>query len=204
MPSGAGESISFVRCQMKTIANPLRPGDVIRTHPQSGYWGCAVVLSARDSTPEFHPMCHIGTTTLIRKRKYSWNSVDPVDLKIAQLGFDVRIAPNEYVRAPKERICICIYSLRSANGLDIIGHVDPMQIYPHQLTFDVGDGTSGKFPLCGPIPNNLGHEAVVVWRRENDSARFEQESRKSREQFEFFEAQRLAKARAARKARSGT
>ena len=71
---------------MKPVANPLRSGDAIRTHPRRGYWGCAVVLSARDGTRDRWPMCHVGTTTLIRRRRYAWKSVDPSELRIASLA----------------------------------------------------------------------------------------------------------------------
>ena len=189
---------------MKRLANPLKPGDVIRTHPGRGYWGCAIVLSARDSTAQFHPMCHIGTTTLIRPRRYSWKSIDPAELEIASLVHDVRVAPNEYYRAPTACVCIGIYTLKSANGLDIIGRVDPKDIYQHPLAFKVGDGTSGAFPLCGPIPDDLGHEAVIIWRRAHDAVRLEQEARKDMEWFENYEEQRLAAARQTRKSRTAS
>lgn len=189
---------------MKFYANPLKPGDVIRTHPERGYWGCAVVLSARDSTSEFHPMCHIGTTTLIKPRKYAWKNIAPLDLEIANLSYNVRVAANEWHTTREARLCVGIYALKSADKLDIIGHIDPKTVYPPDLTFEVGDGTSGSFPLCGPIPDYLGHEAVIIWRQKHDAARLDQEIRRSREAFEAYEAQRLSKARRARNARRST
>jgi hypothetical protein len=186
---------------MKKIVNPLTPGDVIRTHPGRKYWGCAIVLSARDSTTEFHPMCHIATTTLIRPRKYAWEEIDASELEVATIVPEIRVAPNEYV-ASETRVCIGIYSLKSADNLDIVGRVNPKEIYDRRLTFKVGDGTAGTFPLCGPIPDDLGYEAVVVWRQIHDAARLKQEERKSNEWFEAYEAERLAKARKARQARA--
>ena len=189
---------------MKFYANPLKPGDVIRTHPERGYWGCAVVLSARDSTADFDPMCHIATTTLIKPRRYAWRNISSFDLEIASLSYDIRVVPSEWHPAPEARLCIGIYSLKSAEKLDMIGHMDPKVLYPPDLTFEIGDGTSGSFPLCGPIPEYLGHEAVIVWRRIHDAVRLDQEIRKSREAFEAYEAQRLAEARRARIARRST
>lgn len=192
---------SCVRCLMKKIANPLRPGDVIQTNPKRGFWGCAVVLSARDSTDQFHPMCHIAITTLISKRKYAWDSVDPRTLEIVQIAPVVRVAPGEYYQSDEPRIGIGIYSLKSAAGLRIIGQVNPADIYSKPLTFHVGDGTKGKFPLCGPIPEDLGEEAVTAWRLIHDKERFDLESAKAMRQFERYEQQRLSEQRAKRQAR---
>lgn len=186
---------------MKKIANPLIPGDVIQTHPSRGYWGCAVVLSACDSTDKFLPMCHIGVTTLIMRKKYSWRSINPADLEIVKLAYDVRVAPNEYYRDPDPRTCIGIYDVRSAAGLSIIGRIDPLMLYPDALTFDVGDGTNGRYPFCGPIPDDLGDEAVTVWRREHDKANFDRELMKARALFERIESKLRTDAREAKKAR---
>jgi len=187
---------------VKKIVNPLTPGDVIQTHPARGYWGCAVVLSARDSTDKFQPMCHIGITTLITRKKYSWKSISPAELEIAKLAYDVRVAPHEYYRAPDIRTCIGIYSVKSSAGLSIIGRVDPIAIYSPPLTFDVGDGTNGRFPMCGPVPADLGDEAVTAWRRVHDSAKLERDVAKDRELFERVDEKIRSDARKARKARS--
>jgi len=189
---------------MKKIVNPLTPGDVIQTHPARGYWGCAVVLSARDSTEKFQPMCHIGVTTLITRKKYSWKSVDPAELEIVRFYPDVRIAPHEYYCDPDVRTCIGIYAVKSSAGLSIVGRVDPSAIYSLPLTFDVGDGTNGRFPMCGPIPDDLGDEAVAAWRQVHDSARFNRDVVKDRELYERIDATIRAEARQARKARSSS
>lgn len=161
-----------------------------------------MVLTARDSTDKFHPMCHIATTTFIAKRKFSWASVKPSELKVAKIAYDVRVAPGQYVRESAERTCIGIYSLKNANGLSVIAHIDPLSVYPHALTFDVGDGTNRRFPLCGPIPDDLGDEAVVAWRRLDDLPRLEREAQADRALFERLERQRLAEAREARRSRA--
>jgi hypothetical protein len=184
---------------MKQIANPLQPGDVIQTHPQRGFWGCAVVLSARDSSHQFHPMSHIATTTLIAKQKYHWSSVDPKRLEIVKLSPIVRVAKEDYYQPNEPRTSIGIYSLKSAASLRIIGRINPLNIYDKPLSFDVGDGTKGTFPLCGPIPENLGNEAVIAWRLIHDKDRFEQEKLEARRRFERYEQQRLSEQRAKRK-----
>lgn len=186
---------------MKTIVNPLNSGDVIRTHPQRGFWGCAVVLSAQDSTDDFYPCCHIATLVLIRKRKYSWKSVSPGDLKIVNLTRDVRAAPYEYIEDSTSRLSIGIYSLKKIDGLDIIANVDPLQIYSKPLSFDVGDGSNGAFPLCGPIKGFTGNDAVINWRKLNEQEKFEVEAKESKQQFEAMEQKRLLAQRNRRKPR---
>ena len=185
---------------MKKIANPLKPGDVIQTNPQQGFWGCAVVLSARNSTDQFHSMCHIGVTTLITKQKYECDFVDQDQLEILRFAPAVRVAPNEYHQSPKSRTCIGIYSLKSASHLCIVGNISPTLLYDKPLTFDVGDGTNGNFPLCGSIKAGFGGEAVVAWRKIHDAENFAREVAEHREQFERFEQQRLSEQRAKRNA----
>lgn len=192
---------SHVRCLMKRIANPLQPGDVIQTNPKRGFWGCAIVLSARDSTDQFQPMSHICITTLISKKKYAWNDVDFRRLEIVKIAPIVRVGPDEYYQSNELRTAIGIYSLKSAAGLRIIGQVNPTDVYNKPLTFQVGDGTKGRFPLCGPIPDDLGEEAVVAWRLIHDKEGQAQESAKAMRQYERYEQQRLSEQRAKRQAR---
>lgn len=35
----------------------LNKGDVIKTNPQNGYWGCALVLDVQEHNDEFQPLC---------------------------------------------------------------------------------------------------------------------------------------------------
>ena len=183
---------------MKRIANPLKAGDVIQTHPQRGFWGCAVVLSSRDSTDQFHPMCHIGITSLITKRRYSWKSIDPRELRIVESSPAIRAAADEYYQSQDSRSCIGIYTLKTLAGITIIGSIDPALVYGKPLTFDVGDGTSGRFPLCGPIKEDIGSEAVIAWRKIHDRERLEKDIAFSRESFERYEQKRLSEQRAKR------
>jgi len=64
---------------------------------------------------------------------------------------------------------------------------------------EIGDGTDGAYPLCGPVPDYLGQEAVVAWRRVHDRERLAKEQRESFERFEVFEQKRLEEARRKRK-----
>ncbi len=186
---------------MKKIANPLNPGDVIQTHPQRGFWGCAVVLTARDGTDQSHAASHIGISTFIATRRYSWRSVDPQQLRIVESLPSVRVAPGEFLQSRDPRTCIGIYSVRTLAGIKVIGRIDSHLVYDKPLTFDVGDGTKGAFPLCGPIKERFGYEAVVAWRKVHDKERFEKGTVASRERFERNEQQRLSEQRATRHAK---
>jgi hypothetical protein len=189
---------------MKVIANPLHPGDVIRTHPSKGFWGCAVVLSSTDSSPEFYPRSHIAILDLIKNRKFAWKNINLEEHDIVNLNYSVRVAAHEYIQAPLPQLSIGIYTLRKLGALDVIANIDPSIIYSKPLTFDAGDGTNGTFPLCGPIPENLGHQAVINWRKINDAVNFESESQKSMEQFKKMEENRLATQREKYKSSSRT
>ena len=114
-------------------------------------------------------MCHIGVTTFISKRKYSWRSINPQQLEIIEFSPVIRVSPSESFQSKDPRTCIGIYSLKTSAGLTIIGNIDTSLVYDKPLTFEVGNGTKGDFPLCGPITEGIGHEAVVAWKIINGS-----------------------------------
>ena len=181
--------------------NPFTLGTVLRTHPRRGFWGCAIVLSACDETAEMHAKSHIAITTYISKRKYAWKNVDQTKLQIVSDTPEVRVGPDDYRRAAQAQTCIGIYTLKKTTPLDVVGTIDPQQIYSEPLTFEVGPGTNGTFPLCGPITENLGWQAAVAFRKVHDSENFQRDSNKSRARFEKAELKRLKDARAKRKTR---
>ena len=183
--------------------NPLVPGDVLRTHPARGFWGCALVLSARDGVGKTPAMSHIGITGWISKRKFDWADIPVQSLELLRLETVMRVGPGEYYRLPDTPLCIGAYSLLVDHGLAPIGRIDPNLLHPvSSLDLDeVGDGTDGHYPWCGPVPEDLGHEAVLAWRRMHDADRLARENEEEMRAFEEMEAQRLEKARKARKAR---
>src|SRR5512143_1812302 len=75
---------------------PLRRGDVIKTHPREGYWGCAVVLTEPHAVEGLRPMCHIGITPLVFDHEYAWAEIEGRELSILEFDREVRIAPNNY------------------------------------------------------------------------------------------------------------
>lgn len=170
--------------------NPLEIGSVIRTNPSEGFWGCAVVLSAFDGTSELHPCSHIGVTNFISRTAFDAAALDFSTLEILTFTPKIRVAPHEYAEMQRRKT-IGIYTVTNATRLDVIAKIEPTTIYNRPLTLEVGDGTDGTYPLCGPVPDYLGQEAVVAWRRVHDRDRLEAEELASRERFEVFEQSRL-------------
>jgi hypothetical protein len=159
-----------------------------------------VVLATRPKTKDFHSKCHVGITPIARRREFDLSEISPAELTILQFEQHIRLGIGDYV--PHLRTCIGIYSNHRVPKLDIIGRVDPSAVYLLPLTDEVGDGSDGRFPLCGPITPSLGFEAVVSWRRTHEPEAWADEVAKSRAEFEEHERCRLEYQRAKRKARS--
>ena len=145
----------------------LEVGDVLKTHPFDGYWGCALVLTARDKTAQFDPMCHIGVTSTVFTHDYEFNEIRPRDLEIVQFDREARVEPNDY-RPLRHESCIGIYSRRITPAVRVIGNIDVSHVAPGPLTFEVGSGSDGGWPLCGRVSVSLGYEAVHAWRAVHD------------------------------------
>lgn len=187
---------------MKKYKNPLKPGDVIRTHPARGYWGCAVVLSAKDGDGRFYPMSHIGITTFISKTRYEFLQLARIKLKLVKFKSVIRVAPNEYYKSRETRTSIYIHTILPKPVVDVIGTTNPKKLYGKRLTFEPGDGTGNTFPWSGPLTAEAGDDAVNAWREKYDAAALRNESAKHMAWFEKFEADRLAAARKARRRRA--
>ena len=165
----------------------LRRGDVIKTHPRDGFWGCAVVLSDPQQLGTLRPVCHIGVTPWILQHDFEWSELGDKDLCILEFERGVRTGPDEY-RARRDT-CIGLYTAKAHPLLPVIGRVDPTRVFRKALKFEVGDGTDGKYPLCGPVAEHLGSEAVNAWLRVHDPDRWQAERDEGRDRYE-----RLSKA----------
>ena len=183
---------------MPTKALAFTAGDVLRTNPQPGYWGCAVVLTAFEGEGRSDPQFHIGITPIVLRQAYVASAIDLNGLKILQLADRIRVAADAYVERPP-RACIGIWTAKRSSPSTIIARVDPRAVYEPLLTSEVGDGRSGAFPLFGPIGPSLGGEAVIAWRRKNDREAFERAEIEARRTFEASEQERLANQRARRR-----
>lgn len=151
-----------------TTPKLLVVGDVLKTHPTEGYWGCAIVLTAQDKTDRFDPMCHIAVTTTIFRHDYAFSELDISSLQVLQFDRQIRLAPDTY--APLHRqTCIGIYSRKMNQSVVVIGNTDVSFLAPKPLGFEVGEGVDGRWPLCGPVRDQLGSEAVASWRAVRDN-----------------------------------
>jgi len=177
----------------------LNIGDVIKTNPREGFWGCAVVLSFREKTDEFYPQCHIGITPLIVRHDFTWEDIAQNEFSILDFERGIRVAPNEY--ATRKETCIGIYSAKRPAELSIIGRIDPLLVYPQSLTFEIGDGTEGEFPLYGKISPTLGMEAVNSWRKIHDTENWLAENAKASLDFEKLQERLKNEEREKRRAR---
>jgi hypothetical protein len=152
-------------------AQLLEAGDVLITHPDSEYWGCALVLTARGATDGFDPMCHIGITPAIFRREFAFSELDLDRLSILEFDREIRLADGTYTHLRRET-CIGIYSRRYTASVRVIGRVDVASLSVPQLSFDVGNGADGGWPLYGPVQGHLGSEAVAAWRAVHDRERW--------------------------------
>ena len=50
----------------------LNKGDVIKTNPQKGYWGCAIVLDVQEHNDEFQPLCLVAVTDFVSREDFSF------------------------------------------------------------------------------------------------------------------------------------
>lgn len=145
----------------------LETGDVLKTHPFEGYWGCALVLTAREKVDRSDPMCHIGITSAIFRHDYAFDELDLPNLKILQIDRKYRAAPNTYVPLHRET-CIGIYSRKINSSVNRIGKIDISSFIPCKLLFEAGNGSDGGWPFCGSVSKWLGSDAVHAWRAVND------------------------------------
>ena len=145
-------------------------GDVILTTPEEGFWGIAVVLSEREKTPEFHPMCHIAITPLIFQREIEFSELNVNELTVSEFDrkytFEKqkRYKPEPFI---KREICIGVYTRRNKANLKIIGTIDPKIVYDGPLPFEPLYELEVTFPLCGDADRYLGREAFINWERTN-------------------------------------
>jgi hypothetical protein len=155
----------------------LLEGDLLKTSPARGFWGCAVVLKApcRPVDDEMmSSMCHIGITSHIQVHDFVAQELDVTALDILEVDQEIRRAPNDYV--PHRSVpAIGIYTNRINRHVQLLGSIDALGIYCSSrtpLSWEVGDGTDGGWPLCGEVSARLGYEAVHAWRSIHDRDRW--------------------------------
>jgi hypothetical protein len=151
----------------------LQKGDVIKTNPREGFWGCAVVISEREKTKERDPMCHIAITQVVFQHDYDFSELDTSKLKVMDFIRQYRLKPDE--EFSKKETLIGVYSRKIKIPINIIGNINTEHIYSGPLPFEPYYNLKVTFPLYGNITRNFGSEAIISWRRINDKDALDKE-----------------------------
>lgn len=160
---------------------PLKRGDVLRTHPRAGYWGCAIVLDSIGETRESHARCLLALTPWVFEHEYGFDELDPDRFEILEQS---------------EGPALRIYTCKRLVGVTRIGRFDLRGMDLPPVSYEPKPWR----PLCGPLDEHVGSEAVWAWRRVHDSERLEAEIAAVKENDRQRRLERLA----ARRPRRGT
>ncbi len=145
----------------------LNFGDVIRTNPVSGYWGIAIVLSEREKTIEFDPMCHIALTPLVFQHEVDISELRLEDLTVLEIE---HYNFNPLGNNPESNKVIGVYSRIVNEATSVIGSIDPKPLYDGPLPFSPDYGLEITWPLCGNVDTRFGIQAITHWLRAYDPA----------------------------------
>ncbi len=140
------------------MRNKVEKGDLLKTNPMNGYWVCSVVLSACDSTKDFDAMSHIAVTNGVFKHDFNASEITINKLRI------IEVTNHEDKTVP----CIGIYTSKLTTEVEVIGRIEVESFCQLSLKFEVGNGSDGGWPLCGPLRNSLGYQAIHQWRAIHD------------------------------------
>ena len=137
-------------------------GDVIRTNPEKGFYGIAVVLDEgqeMELSPGHwsYPMCHIAITPLLFQFEVNIDDIDISTLK--PMTFLTHFKREDDKTIPwRAKLCIDIYTIRNKSNLPVIGNIDQAPICESHLAFTVSEN---GFHLCGDVDDSLGREAYI-------------------------------------------
>lgn len=146
----------------------FKKGDVIRTEPEPGYYGIAVVLDSPEkqeiSPGKYsYPLCHILITPLIFKEKVTINDIELGKIRPLVFRRYYKRCDEKHI-SWREELCIYIYTYRNKVGLNVIGNIETAEIYDNNLPFEPQDNMCF---LCGDVNAYLGRKAYIAWCREN-------------------------------------
>ena len=137
----------------------VEKGDLLKTNPLEGFWVCSLVLGCRDETKESNAMCHVAVTNAVFDHDFDISEIDIENLRIIHTtNYENKVVP-----------CIEIYVTKLKNDVEVIGKLDPGSYYSEPLEFEIGNGSDGGWPQCGPLKKSIGYEAVHQWRAVNDN-----------------------------------
>ncbi|MBP5680129.1 MAG: hypothetical protein J6X31_03695 [Bacteroidales bacterium] len=151
----------------------FKKGDVIRTNPEKGFYGIAVVL---DDGHQIEvepgrlsgPMCHIATTPLLFRHEVTMEEICLEDLRpmLFQRCFALKNKSIVY----REELLVHIYTTRNVANFPIIGSVDPSIVYNEELSWMPGGSLIPvRFHWCGHAESSwFGREPYIQWLREKE------------------------------------
>lgn len=144
-------------------------GDVIRTNPEKGFYGIAIVLDDGKKMELSrgcwsYPMCHIAITPLLFHFEVTIDDIDIATLK--PMTFFTYFEREGKERIPwRDKLCIDIYTTRNKSNLPVIGNIGAASICDSRLPFIVSEN---GFHLRGDVDDSLGREAYISWCREKE------------------------------------
>lgn len=133
-------------------------GDLLKSNPIEGYWVCSVVLSFQPKSVDSNAMSHVALTNAVFEHDFDFTDINIDKLKI------IHTSNHENSLVP----CIEIHASKLVKEIEVIGQLDLGFLYPHNLEFQIGNGSDGGWPQCGPLAKSLGYQAVHQWRKVND------------------------------------
>ena len=86
------------------------------------------MLTSREKTVDFNPMCHIGIMTSVFTHEYRFEELDLPRLQILRFEREARVGPAEY-RTLRLETCIGVYARRVTPTVTVIGNVEPTGLY---------------------------------------------------------------------------
>ena len=133
-------------------------GDILKSNPLEGYWVCSLVLSFQPKGEEFTALSHVAITNAVFNYDFEMSDIDTNKLNIIYTkNSDGNLVP-----------CIEIHTTKLPKEIQTVGHLNTNSYYPHSLEFQIGSGSDGGWPLCGPLSKSLGYQSVHQWRSAND------------------------------------
>ncbi len=136
----------------------IEKGDLLKSNPLEGFWVCSIVLSYQPKSDDFNAMSHVAITNAVFDHDFELSEIHSDKLKIAYAkNHENHLVP-----------CIEIHASKLIKEIEVIGQLDADSYYPHGLKFQIGNGSDGGWPQCGPLKKSLGYQAVHQWRAVND------------------------------------
>ena len=141
-------------------------GDVIRTNPEEGFYGIAVVLSDGKQLEVApgkmsYPMCHIAITPLLFQHEVTLDEINTDELQVLVFESNARRCDGSGIHWRTET-CVGIYTNRNKAGLTVIGNIDPSEMYKDLLVYEP---QKDRYFFYGDAAGNLGREAYIAYSR---------------------------------------